>query len=490
MLQENYPDLFADELLKRSEGLRVPGSDPITFDSHQEEAMLAVAIAVSDGERKFSVVHPGGSGKTVLEAGIVQASQAAKKKLGEAAEGTKDLVLTVERSLITNVREHLEATLGEEVGQWGMGERNLDPKVIVASVQALQRQGESLRDHLNLSRVSLVLGDEADKYLTKSRIALLNKFRGAYRIGLTATDEWSDGRHIDMAWGQTLHKLRLMEGIRRGINVPPLFYMYEADVDGDSINVSGGDYDHSSLASAMKSVEIEMAIPEIYKTMVPTNRRKDFPTMVFVPSVNTLHATTERLQKEFDGTGLNISSWYGGTPNEQVINDTAAFDRGELDMLVLCEMGGRGLNLPRARCLIDAYPTLSKNKLEQRHSRVLRRIREGSPLEKEGFQKGFANIAQILPRSNSFRPVTLLDILDQWANYQPGQMIGRGGGKGNPDLAPPYAAEVAEIVQHIKAHPVRSRVSLIEHVDILKEIQSFEDIPQADEDGFIYLDKE
>ncbi|MDH5596644.1 MAG: DEAD/DEAH box helicase family protein, partial [Candidatus Peregrinibacteria bacterium] len=125
MLQENYPDLFADELLKRSEGLRVPGSDPITFDSHQEEAMLAVAIAVSDGERKFSVVHPGGSGKTVLEAGIVQASQAAKKKLGEAAEGTKDLVLTVERSLITNVREHLEATLGEEVGQWGMGERNL-----------------------------------------------------------------------------------------------------------------------------------------------------------------------------------------------------------------------------------------------------------------------------------------------------------------------------------------------------------------------------
>jgi len=489
MKLQNYQDLFAEELMNRAESIDIPEGDAYHLDSHQEDAMLETAIAVEDGKKLFSVVHPGGSGKTVLEAGIIQASQAAKARLGEAGNGMKDLVLTVERTLTTGVRDHIERVLGEKVGIWGMGEKNLEPNVIVASVQSLQRSRKKLDEILDPKKVSIVIGDEADKYLTNSRIGLLKEFSNAVRIGLTATDEWSDGRHINMVWGETLHKLRLMEGIRKGINVAPLYYMFEADIDADDISVSGGDYDNASLAQAMKAVEIEMAIPEIYKTMVPSNRRKDFPTLVYVPSVSTLQATSERLREEFFDDGLTISSWHGDTSSKQVKSEIEAFRRGEIDILILCEMGGRGLNLPRARCLIDAYPTLSANKLEQRHSRVLRRVREDSYLDKEGFQKGFANIAQVLPRSNSFRPITLLDVLDSWANYESGKPIGHS--EGAPEnLSNSTQAEIAEIVAHIKSNPVKSRVSLLEHVDVLGQIQSYADIPRADVDGFIYLDKE
>jgi len=376
---------------------------------------------------------------------------------------------------------------------WGGGQKDLEPSTIVATVQSLQRQKGGLAKHIDPEMVSLVIGDEADKFLTTERRKLLHRFGNATKIGFTATPEWPDGRHVDDAWGEIVHHLDLKEGITRGINTPPLFYMYEADVDGDDINIANGDYEKSSLAAAMKSVEIEKAVPDVYEALVLSNRRKEFPTLVYVPSLDTLAATTERLQQEYTGQGLNITSWSGDISTDRLNGEIDGFQRGNIDILVLCEMGGRGLNLPRARCIIDGYPTLSANKLEQRHSRALRKIRAGTALEEEGFKKGFATIAQILPRSNSFRPLTLLDVLDCWPDYHPGRVLGfqerPGAGIGSTGQ-PPESDEVNEIAEHVRNHRLRSRVTLLESVDILKALQdksSLVDVPQADEEGFIYI---
>lgn len=494
--KKGYEQLLAEECFNRTEQVeRTDGQPNIVLDGHQQDAMLEIAAALEDGEKIFSVVHPGGSGKTVLEAAIVQASQAAKARMGEAGEGRKDIVLAVERSLIRGVRAHLERTLEGDVGIWGMGEKDLEPPVVVASIQSLQRNKQGLHNILPSTKVDLIIGDEADKYLTEARTALLKRYRDSVRIGLTATPEWSDGRHIDDAWGETLHQLKLKEGIVRGINVPPFFHLYEADVDGDSIRIAGDDYEPASLDAAMKSVEIENAIPDVYRNLVPESMRGNFPTLVYVPSLDTLEATTERLRKEFDGSGLNISSWSGDISSNRLRDEIDAFREGNIDILVLCEMGGRGLNLPRARLLIDAYPTLSANKLEQRHSRALRKIRPGTPAHAAGFKKDFATIAQILPVSNSFRPLTLLDVLDCWPDYEPGRVLGfqerPGAGVGSPG-GPVDSEELATILENMRKRPIKSRVTLLEEVDVLKALQErmkFEDVPQADEDGFIYLDK-
>lgn len=490
----SYQQLLALGCLKRTETIKLADGSSYELDAHQQDAMLETACALEDGKKSFSIVHPGGSGKTVIEAGIVQASQAAKKLLSEEGEEEKDIVIAVERSLMSGIRDHLELALGKDVGVWGGGKKDLEPNVVVTSVQSLQHGKGHLTESLDPDKVSLVIGDEADKYLTKGRKAILRKFRNAVKIGLTATPEWSDGRHIDEAWGEIIHHLSLKEGITRGINVPPLYYMYEADIDGDNISISGGDYDKTSLAAAMKSVQIETAIPRIYKQIVPANRRKNFPTLVYVPSVATLHATEERLKKQFAKDGLKITAWSGDISTDQMNGEIDDFKRGEVDILVLCEMGGRGLDLPRARCIIDGYPTLSANKLEQRHSRALRRIRKGTTAEKDGFKKDFALIAQVLPKSNNFKPLTLLDVLDCWPDYRPGRVLGfgrrpehTGGGQ------PPEQSEVEEIAKNIRQNPIKSQmVTLLEDYDILKALQermSFADIPQADDNGFIYLPK-
>ena len=497
-----YHELLSEELFYRTGEIKLADGSQYALDAHQQDGMLEAAVALADGKTSFAIVHPGGSGKTVLESGIIQASQDAKALLAVYDDlidknelEAKDIVIAVERSLMQGIRDHLELALGKEVGVWGAGKKDLEPNVIVTTIQSLQHNKGGLTQYLNPKQVSLLIGDEADKYLTPARRELLNRFRNAIKIGLTATPEMKDGRHIDDLWQETVHELDLREGIRRGINVPPLFYMYQADVDGDKIRLSRDDYQKASLAAAMKSVEIEAAIPEIYSQMVPSNRRKDFPTLVYLPSVATVHATTDRLRQVFDGQGLTISSWTGDISTDRLNGEIDSFQCGGIDILTLCEMGGRGLNLPRARCIIDAYPTLSANKLEQRHSRALRKIRPGTGLEQEGFQKDFALIAQILPRSNSFRPLTLLDVLDCWPDYQPGRVLGfqqrPGAGLGSPGM-PSKSDEVAEIVANIRAHQLHTRVKLMEHVDVLQVLENqvtLDDIPQADADGFIYVPK-
>jgi superfamily II DNA or RNA helicase len=483
-----YRARLSDECLDRSGAIIKEDGSKIILDEHQEEGMLASAIALSDGEKQFSIVHPGGSGKTVLEAGIIQASQAAKDsfKSGKIKD-TKDIVLTVERTLMSSVRDHIQSVLGKKVGLWGMGHRELDADVLIVNIQALQVNRKKLRKLLDPDKVSLILGDEADKFLTPQRKEIIEKFRNAVRIGFTATPEWPDERHINEIWGEIVHKLSLTEGIKKGINANPLYYLYNADLDGDEIKVANGDYDQISLAAAMKSVEIEMAIPEIYGSL-DENERKNFPTLVYVPSVHTLHATTERLRQVYPD--LNITSWHGSVTSSTLSREIHDFRDGKVDILVLCEMGGRGLDLPRARCIIDAYPTLSKTKLEQRHSRALRKIRPGTPEHESGFKKPFALIHHVQPKSNSFRPVTLFDIIK---GLKPGQLLprgGKGGGGTGSEGHPPIEEEVKRIADQIRSSNIRANVSLLDQADIRKmldEIKLREDLPMADDDGFIYL---
>jgi superfamily II DNA or RNA helicase len=486
-----YQKLLSEECLERStEITNEHGGESIVLDEHQVQAMERSAAALAEGGKKFGIVHPGGAGKTVLEAGLVQASQVAKDRMidGGYWNTKKDIVITVERSLMTGVREQLEDVLNRDIGQWGMGRKDLEPNIIVSSIQSLQRNHTTLDEAIGANNVSLILGDEADMFITQRRMAVLNQFRNAIKIGLTATPRWPDGRKISDVWGSVVDRLFLMEGIEKGINVPPMFYMYEADIDGDLIDVVGQDYDLNQLAQALKSVQIEMAISELYGQMIPEDLRDQFPTLVYTPTLATLNATRRRLRSDYPG--LKVRDWQGSTSDRDLRRGKELFQCGEVDILVLCEMGGRGLDLPRARCVIDASPTLSATKLEQRHSRALRRVRPGTDLHEEGFEKPDALIAQIVPAANRFRPVTLLDVLKHWERYKPGELItgtpsGDGGGGHRPN------PEIERIARRIRRSTESSRLNLIHESDILtkiRDIRMYEDIPTVDEDGFAYFD--
>lgn len=483
-----YRSSLAEQVEKRLEVLphAKERSQGLQLDQHQQEAMLETAVVLQDEHRyrAFSIVHCCGSGKTVLEANLIGASQDTKRDLG-INEDRRDIVLTTERSLINVIRKQFEALGLDDIGVWGNGEKILDRPVILSTIQAMQQNRKDLPGLLPLDHIDLVIGDEADNFLTEARKNVIELLDSTVRVGFTATPRWRDGRDISDVWGPKIHELPLKEGIKRGINPPPVWLLYEAEIDADMIKIRQDDYEPKTLGAAMKNAEIHKAIPEIYRAIIERDKRKQFPTMVFVPNTYLVDHLVERLQKEFGDEGVTVRGWRGDSITPTQLNrDIDDFRSGQLQILVLCEMGGRGLDLPAARLLIDAYPTLSPTKLEQRHGRVLRQIREGSPLHRQGFRKDYSIVVQVHPRSNNFRPICLPDILDGWEDAEEGRAIG-----GRGDGGAPWLEEVKELQRRIEAKKPTINVSLVRQLDIYRKVARLDDLPRADTSGFFYLPK-
>jgi len=272
-----YREAFSDHVERRLE--IVPHlqkrEHALELDAHQQEAMLEVAVTLQDEHRykAFSIVHSCGSGKTVLEANLVGASQDAKHDLGVNGD-RRDIVLVTERSNMNVVRKQFEALGFDDFGVWGNGEKITDRPIVLATIQALQVNRKQLSKVFPLDKIDLIIGDEADLYLTKARKETVDKLGGVVRVGFTATDTWQDGRDISDVWGPKIHKMQLKEGIKRGINVPPVWRLYESSIDEDTLKIRAGDYEPKTLASAMKHAEIHKAIPELYRTTIDRNSRK------------------------------------------------------------------------------------------------------------------------------------------------------------------------------------------------------------------------
>ena len=155
--RERYQQELAEQLIVNSDAfVSNDGKSEFTLDSHQVDAMEQAVYALGDSRDRFSIVHAGGAGKSVLEAGMVQASQRAKAKLNGEFANTQDVILAVERSLLGGIREHIE-TLGLDVGVWGAGEKTLDRSVLVTTIQALQHSRNRLGHVLDLPNVSLLI---------------------------------------------------------------------------------------------------------------------------------------------------------------------------------------------------------------------------------------------------------------------------------------------------------------------------------------------
>jgi superfamily II DNA or RNA helicase len=82
---------------------------------------------------------------------------------------------------------------------WENGRKPTDRGTIVASIQTLQLQRNAVHTILSPD-TPLILGDEADLYLTLQRMGFLAYFPDAIRLGFSATGEWEDKRKINDIW--------------------------------------------------------------------------------------------------------------------------------------------------------------------------------------------------------------------------------------------------------------------------------------------------
>jgi len=476
-----YLESFLGHLEDRVDYL--PHANPhrrgVEFDPHQRDAMRGIVSAIEATRRRLCLIESCGSGKTYVEIAALMASQAAKAELGINGD-RKDLLVTAGRGPVSGVTSQFR-NLGIEAGMFRGGERNLEPPVIIANAHALlyhQNVSRDLNDLIPTRNIDLVVVDEADLFLTPARQRLLEVLDPRTAVGLTATDEWPDGRNITDFFGGVVHSMRLVDGIERRINALPEILLYESEIPKESIRIRRGDYDPAILAAGWKNAEIHKAIPEVYRQIVGDDDKREWPTLVNVPSINMVRATTETLQRNF--RDIAVVGWNGqDTTTPEMNRDMEAFKEGDIQIIVFCEMGGRGMNLENACLMIDGYPTMSLNKLEQRHGRALRRIRPGSELWRKGWRKTEAIIAQIIPRANRFRPALFTDLIEGYAELRRLQedRESRGGGAPGVDLIDRVRRRIE------RSNPIHN-LSLVADIDALEHIQRRDQLPEADPSGF------
>jgi superfamily II DNA or RNA helicase len=300
--------------------------------------------------RRYRFRHPTASGKTIAAAGFVEAAR---------TEGV--LILTHRRLLVDQFRR--------ELSEHGYGER-FAPVILGSDVSAvpspitIQTYAWFARHVAEVSRTAyqLVICDEAHTALGEKTSAAIRQFSEPIYIGMTATEELI-AKQVSDVFPASVDDLPLADAARRGL-IAPLRNLRVPPVAAiNSVPIVSGDFEERALAAALDHEALNMAAATLYR-----ERFGDSPGIVYAAGVD--HAYN--LATAFRAAGVKAEAVSGRTPPVRLAAILAAYERGEIDVLINAMLLAEGWNSPRATVVMHLAPTASKRVYQQRIGRIMR----------------------------------------------------------------------------------------------------------------------
>jgi ribonuclease E len=129
------------------------------------------------------------------------------------------------------------------------------------------------------------------------------------------------------------------------------------------VPIVGGDFEERALAAVLDHKALNQAAASLYR-----DRFDDTPGIVYAAGVD--HAYN--LAKEFRAAGLRAEAVSGRTPPVRLAETLAAYERGELNVLINAMLLAEGWNSPRATVVMHLAPTASRRVYQQRVGRIMR----------------------------------------------------------------------------------------------------------------------
>ncbi|MSO57773.1 MAG: hypothetical protein EXQ77_01895 [Thermoleophilia bacterium] len=300
--------------------------------------------------RRYRFRHPTASGKTIAAAGFV-----------EAAAGLGVLILTHRRLLVDQFRRDL--------GAEGYGGRLTDAiergqTTWARSPLTIQTYAWFARHGTELERdaYQLVICDEAHTALGEKTSAAIRAFHEPLYIGMTATEQLI-AKQVSDVFPASVDDLPLADAARRGLIAPLRSLRVPPVAAINSVPIVGGDFEERALAAALDHAALNQAAASLYR-----DRFGSTPGIVYAAGVD--HAYN--LAQEFRAAGLQATAVSGRTPPRQLAETLAAYERGEINVLVNAQLLAEGWNSPRATVCMHLAPTASKRVYQQRIGRVMR----------------------------------------------------------------------------------------------------------------------
>jgi superfamily II DNA or RNA helicase len=318
-----------------------------------DEEALAEGLSLEEDPgavRRYRFRHPTASGKTIAAAGFV-----------EAARTMGVLILTHRRLLVSQFNRELAAE--------GYGDR-LTPIVEQGQTSPLpnpitvQTYAWFARHHDSVSRntYQLVIADEAHTALGEKTSHAIRSFPDPIYIGMTATEQLI-AKQVSDVFPASVDDLPLQDAARRGLIAPLRNLRVPPAAAIHSVPIVGGDFEERALAAVLDHKALNQAAASLYR-----DRFDSTPGIVYAAGVD--HAYN--LAQEFRAAGLKAEAVSGRTPPVKLAEILAAYERGEIDILINAMLLAEGWNSPRATVVMHLAPTASRRVYQQRIGRIMR----------------------------------------------------------------------------------------------------------------------
>ena len=361
--------------------------------SDEEEVAEADAPGEDPGAvRRFRFRHPTASGKTIAAAGFV-----------EAAKTMGVLILTHRRLLVNQFTSDLTTE--------GYGDRFHD--AVLRDREPLRENPITIQtyawfarhvDSLSRKAYQLVICDEAHTALGEKTSAAIRSLTEPIYIGMTATEQLI-AKQVSDVFPASVDDLPLGDAARRGLIAPLRSLRVRPAAAISSVPIVGGDYDQEILAKVLDQEIFNQAAASLYR-----DRFAETPGIVYAAGVE--HAYN--LAREFRAAGLKAEAVSGRTPPVKLAETLAAYERGEINILVNAQLLAEGWNSPRATICMHLAPTASRRVYQQRIGRIMRL----APRKEAGVVVDFVDDAA----THNDRTITIHSLLDS-DFYRPGARV-------------------------------------------------------------------
>ncbi len=332
--------------------------------------------------RRYRFRHPTASGKTIAAAGFV-----------ESARTLGILILTHRRLLVSQFQRDLTTEgYGDRftpVIEPGREPLRPDPITIQTYAWFARHVGSISR-----TAYQLVICDEAHTALGEKTSAAIRSFPEPIYIGMTATEQLI-AKQVSDVFPASVDDLPLSDAARRGLIAPLRSMRVPPAAAINSVPIIGGDFEERALAAALDHQALNQAAASLYRHLFDST-----PGIVYAAGVD--HAYN--LAQEFRAAGMKAEAVSGRTPPVKLAETLAAYERGEINVLINAMLLAEGWNSPRATVCMHLAPTASKRVYQQRIGRIMRT----HPRKEAGI------VVDFVPKSSthSDRVISLHSLLD------------------------------------------------------------------------------
>lgn len=368
----------------------------IELRDYQEKIIDDIREQWRSGKKRVVAVLPTGSGKTALSTWM----------LAEAKErGNKCLFLVHRKELLDQTCSEFKRQ-GLLFGLIKSGYK-LDtfPDINIAMIPTMASR---INKEKPVPDADFVVIDECHMSRSATWTRVLEHYKGAYVLGLTATPRRLDGKGLGKLFQVIVEGPSVADLISRGHLSDFRYHASTIDIDTKSMREQMGDYHKDDVKEAMRQRRIVGNAVREYKEKCAGKQ-----AIVFADCVEN----SINLRDEFLINGVDAEHADGKTKKDERDEIVERFRRGELTVLCNCNLFVEGFDVPQAQVAILMRPTKSLTRFLQSVGRVMRPF-PGKPY------------AMIMDHVGDFRRHGLPDKVREWSLEDRKKKKRKGGGDG------------------------------------------------------------